>query len=76
MSPVMLHFKKIKMEYYGRAQKTFSVPPGMLEGVEKSIGEKKQPFRRSRSNVFDRNPSDRQKLVAEGSKIPIFGFHF
>ena len=39
--PVMLRFKKFKTEHYERAQKAFSVPPGMLGGDKEFRGEKK-----------------------------------
>ena len=53
------------MEHYGRARKTLFVPHRMLGWGPEFFRGKKTPFRR---NVFDRNPSDRQKLVVEGSK--------
>ena len=37
---------------------------GWWGGVENSFGGKKHPFRSRGNNVFDRNPPDRQKLVA------------
>ena len=69
--PVMSGFRKTKTEHYGGGPKPFSVHPGILEVV--------WAFRRwgniyrksrssSRSNVFDRNPPNGQKLAVEGSK--------
>ena len=51
-----------------------NAPKTLFEGKE-GEGREGEGREGKGSNVFDENPSDRQKLAVEGSKNPIFGFH-